>query len=591
MNTYRLHFPAGLDHPPVADLLRTWAAESRGSWLTPASPLTLEARLSHEEVSWWVSLDFQRAARLRRASERCLPGLRWERTEARPLSCRRAVELRIDSPQRLLAAEHAEAVAARLLRLSEALDKGELLLVQWQVGVWLPRSPVPPATTKSEPRSIWNLPDWGKPVLDSEQVQAARRKQDGHLFAASARLAVATERSSRARQLLAQAVDAYQLLRRPGVGPSRRRLPSWLVRWRLHRYRVSRLNPAIRLSAEELAAVIAWPIGNPSLPGVRYTSAPVLPLDTRSLVRRTGLGGRVVGEASHPAQTGALAVLRPMDAARHAHLLGPTGSGKSTLLVHLILSDLVAGRTVVAIDPRGDLVDDVLARLPRDRQDQVVVLDPSDPAPVGLNPLDHHALGIEAVLHVLRSIWPDTSAPRMEDILHSGLLTLGRSPGHSLVELPLLLSEASFRRPLVAAVRASDPLGLGRFWGWYERLSEAQRAEALGPAMRRLRSFLLRPPLRAVLGQATPRFDLGLVMRGQQSLLVKLSKGSLGLDGAQLIGSLIVAHLWRQVQQRSQVSAAQRRPISSTWMSFKTSCACRSTWRTPWSAPGHSDFT
>jgi hypothetical protein len=561
VSTFRLYFPAELDPEPVADLLRTWAAESRGGWLTPASPLVLEARLGRNEVSWWATLENERIGRLRRASERCLPGLRWEPAEAPADGYRRAIELRIDSPRRLLEVEHSAALAARLLRLAEGLALNESLLVQWQIGVRLPRPPIPPAQAKPAPRSIWNLPDWGRPVLDSEQVQAARKKQTSHLFAASARLAVTTEHPGRAHQLLGQALEAYQLVRDPGVGPSRRWLPSWLVCRRLPRRQVSRLNPPIRLSAEELAAVIGWPIGNPMLPGVRYSAAPRLPLDRRSLLRRAGAGSRVIGEASHPAQAGALAMLRPLDAARHVHLLGPTGSGKSTVLTHLIVSDLTAGRTVVAIDPRGDLVDDVLARLPQERQDRVVVLDPSDPAPVGFNPLTQHTLGVEAVLHVLRSIWPDTSAPRMDDILYSGLLTLGRSPGHSLVELPLLLSEPGFRRPLVAAAQANDPLGLGRFWAWYDQLTDNQRAEALGPVMRRLRSFLLRPPLMAVLGQASPRFDFGRVLAGEQSLLVKLPKGSLGFDGARLIGALLIGHLWRQVQRRTALAAQRRPPI------------------------------
>ena len=53
-------------------------------------------------------------------------------------------------------------------------------------------------------------------------------------------------------------------------------------------------------------------------------------------------------------------------ALHHLHVLGPTGTGKTTLLAHLINQDIAAGHGVVVIEPKGDLVDDVLARVPAD---------------------------------------------------------------------------------------------------------------------------------------------------------------------------------------------------------------------------------
>ena len=52
------------------------------------------------------------------------------------------------------------------------------------------------------------------------------------------------------------------------------------------------------------------------------------------------------------------------DARHHVHVLGATGAGKSTLLATMILADACAGRGVVVVDPKGDLVTDLLARLP-----------------------------------------------------------------------------------------------------------------------------------------------------------------------------------------------------------------------------------
>lgn len=329
------------------------------------------------------------------------------------------------------------------------------------------------------------------------------------------------------------------------------------------------LGPPSRLSASELAGLIGWPVGNPDLPGVRYAQSRRLRLDRRVLVSNPSHSTRMVGRAAAPAQHRAAAVLPVHDGLRHLHVLGPTGVGKSTLLAQLILSDIAAGRGVVAIDPKGDLVSELLARLPERAAERVVVLDPSDDSPVGFNPLagDGGVIGIDGVLHVLHSIWSGSWGPRLADVLHAGLLTLAldHPPGHSLPELPLLLTDPGFRRPLVRRAVVSDPLGLGTFWPWFEALGDDARAQVLAPVMNKLRAFLLRPELRAVLGQAEPRFQLDSVFSPvaaqRRCLLVRLPKGTLGAEGAQLLGSLLVAQLWRQALRRSAVPVRQRLPV------------------------------
>lgn len=560
MTTYRLHFPADVTAEAVAGVLRVAAAESRGGFLYPKAPIVVETVLRRREVSWWISLDERRARHLQSAAETGLPGLRWEQTPRPTVPVARAIELRVNSQERLLDADLAEATVQRLLGVASSLGKNEVVLIQWQIGAWLPRSPIPPAAAP-EPRTIWNLPEWGNPVRDSERVTALRKKQAEHIFAAVGRVAVGAATDQRADGLLASTINAYQLLRAPGVGVSRRRLPSWWVARRLDVWRVSQIGPAIRMTASELAGVIGWPVGNPALPGVRYAASRRLALDERCLTNRTKDSERILGAGGYPSQSEMSVRLGAKEGLRHLHVIGPSGVGKSTLLAHLILSDISAGRGVVAIDPKGDLVTEVLERVPESRRDSVIVLDPSDASPVGFNPLDTSALGIDGLLHVLRSIWATSWGPRMGDVIHAGLLTLSHGGGHSLPELPLLLTDAAFRRPLVARAVAEDPLGLGTFWPAFDALSDDARAQVLAPVMNKLRAFLLRPELRATLGQASPRFDLSDVFTQRRTLLVRLPKGQLGGEGAQLLGSLLVAHLWRLSLKRGALPANRRHPV------------------------------
>jgi hypothetical protein len=563
---YDLRFPAALEAEDVSVLLRCLVADGRftPSLFSDTHSLVLETELSAGGVAWRIGGTVLVTDRLRSSAESVLPSLSFTPVDRPRLSDGRAVEVRLVASERLLDIGQAEAASQRLLGLTGELRGRERLVVQWQTGGWMRRTPIAPTRTGKTDRRPGQLLTGTPPRRNSEQAAAARTKQTDHLFATVGRVAVANATGNRAHHLLRSVAGSWQLLQAPGVGLSRRLTPSWLTRRRITRCSSVGFGAPCRMTAAELAAVIGWPLGGPRLPGVAYVSSPVLPLP-ESVLRPSGAvtdSDRVLGEAGFPAQAGQAAVLGIRSSLRHLHVIGPTGVGKSTVLARLILADIAAGRSVVAIDPKGDLVTDVLERLPAEAADRVAVLDPTDQAPVGINPLTGGPVGIDGVIHVLRSMWGSSWGPRLGDVLLAGMTTLAATPGHSLAELPLLLSEPGFRAPLVARATQRDPLGVGTFWPWFDSLSPDMRAQVLAPVMSRLRALLVRPALRAVLGQTTPRFDLTTVFTERQCLLVRLPKGQLGDDGARLLGSLLVAQLWRLAQGRIAVPARRRHPVS-----------------------------
>jgi hypothetical protein len=314
----------------------------------------------------------------------------------------------------------------------------------------------------------------------------------------------------------------------------------------------------LRLNAIELAVLSGWPVGPTTDLRIAKVGSRLAPPSSAIPTH-----GRVIGEATFPGDERRLSLL-PSDALRHLHVLGPTGSGKSTLLLNLIVQDIEAGRAVVVIEPKGDLIEEVLQHIPADRAQDVVVIDPTDDRqPVGLNPLSPSGRSPELVadqlLGVFHALFARHWGPRTSDILSAALLTLARSPGMTLAALPLLLSDASFRRTLLANI--DDPIGLEPFWATYEAWSEPERTAAIAPAMRRLRPFLLRPDLRAIIGQARPRFDVRQVFTERKILLVNLSKGLLGPETAALLGGLVVTQLWQATLGRSAIAPGRRHAV------------------------------
>ena len=487
-----------------------------------------------------------------------LPGLGTEVLDTAPtFEVNLAWRVWLSTRRRPLAIDQTEAVANGLLAALGSVEVDELLVLQWILGpVRRPLAvPIKGADVHSDSLALSLLvaPFGGPGELDSQARRALLAKQGEPGWRAIGRLAVQASGIKRQRQLLGRVSAALRTAQASGVElgirPTRVRLVEqanlpWL--WPL------------AVNINELVGLLAWPVGSvESLPLQRSTSRPLVPPRAVSAV------GRVVAEATFPGHERALA-LNPPDALQHLHVLGPTGVGKSTLLLNLICQDLAAGRGVVVVEPKGDLIQDILERVPAKRHGDIVVLDPTDDRrPVGLNPLANRHQPAELVadqlLAVFHGLYAESWGPRLQDVLHAGLLTIAARPGMTLCHLPPLYTNATFRRDLVGQVQGD--IALGPFWAWFNNLSDAERATVLAPVMNKLRAFLLRPRVRAVLGQAEPRFALWQVFTERKVLLVNLAKGALGPEASQLLGSLVIAQLWQTILGRSAVAPERRHPV------------------------------
>lgn len=257
--------------------------------------------------------------------------------------------------------------------------------------------------------------------------------------------------------------------------------------------------------------------------------------------------------------------ISPRDSLEHTILLGPTGSGKSTAMQHLILADINAGRGVLVLDPKADLVNDILSRIPEERADDVVVLDPSDPAPVGFNPLafknyKNPTLIADTVLSVLREIFADCWGIYTQDLMSAALLTLIKIDGASLLWLPILFTDENFRKKIVSQVK--DKVALQPFWQQFEALKDSEKRQQTAPVLNKMRQFLLRPGLRNVLGQANPKFSLTDLFYKRKIVLVPLNRGITGSESARLIGSLIVGLTWTLALSRASLPPEKRHIVS-----------------------------
>ena len=477
--------------------------------------------------------------------------------------------LNVDHPQRT--------ATAILSALNQKLLPGETLVLQLLFG--RRRTPQHRRRALIDPGQPW----WSVLAHGTVEAPTALVKQhDQRLLqagiATTVRLGVFTDgiaHPERHQRLLVGLLGGLSTAKTPGTfmrlrrdNPAKLDLATPPRRWR------------IAPAAAELVGLTAWPFGEADLPGLPPMH-PKLLAPSRA-IRASTDASRILGVSAVPGSQGPVP-LTAKDSLFHLVATGPTGSGKSTALLHLIRADLHAGRPALVIDPKRQLIDDILDRaVPEERVDDVVVLDldPSAELVPGFNPLDVGSgrLGrdpdvvVDGLLAVFAAVFAEGWGPRTQDITHSGLLSLARAnvqqslrglPPHTLLDLPRLFVDPTFRRSVIGHV-AADP-GLAAFWAWYDSLAPPAQATALAAPSNKWRQYLLRPSIRRVLGQPSPAFNMRDLFRERKIVLAPLNESLIGPITAQLVGGLLVAEAWAATLERATEPNPMNRP-GSIWI-------------------------
>lgn len=253
----------------------------------------------------------------------------------------------------------------------------------------------------------------------------------------------------------------------------------------------------------------------------------------------------------------------PADRRRHVYIIGKTGMGKSTLLENMIYDDIMKGRGVAVIDPHGDLADTILANIPKSRTNDVIVFDPSDyKNPIAFNMLENVSRELQPIvasglLSIFKKMFAESWGPRLEYILRNTIITLLQVPDSTLMSIPMMLTQTSFRRKIIAKI--ADPM-MEKFWtSEFEAMEPKQMVEAVSPILNKVGQFLSSSLLRNILGQPKNPFSLRWIMDNQKIFIVNLSKGKIGEDSSALLGAMMVTKFQIEAMGRADIEEDSRK--------------------------------
>lgn len=499
---------------------------------------------------WFVAAHPHHIARVEELLKADLPVQIHQPRHARGASTQ-AARLHLHGARPHLVPERAEDAARGIYSVVAGLRKGEEAVIQLLVS----RRFGPPVPDRDTWIALFQTLLAPGPVSASQTVRP-RHRQAQHGFASQLRLAATATTDGRARYLITQMRSALKAMEPPKTRMILKEIPE---SWVLHARRPWRWSE--RFTSGEAAGLLGWPVSdekNATLPAFNNGHPKLLPPPARKLFPTS----RVLGRSAAPGYEDQQAGLPIGDSLFHTHVLGPTGVGKSTMLLNLLAVDAAERRSIILCDPKGDLADDFLARIPPARFKDVVILDASSSRPVGLNPLagparlaDQRA---DMLISVFESMETRPLGTQVRQTLTAAIYTLVRVPGATLLWLTPLLTDTGFRRRILKQV--TDRTGL-EFWDQFEAMTPEQQSTVAMPILRRLQPIQVRRSLRGILGQATPAFDLHEVFTKRRILIFKGNRGLIGAEPVRVIGNLLIGLLWQHTLARQSISPEKRHPV------------------------------
>ncbi len=255
---------------------------------------------------------------------------------------------------------------------------------------------------------------------------------------------------------------------------------------------------------------------------------------------------------------------------RHLYIIGQTGTGKSTFIEEMAKQDANNNKGMCVIDPHGDLIDNVMGSIPKERAEDVIYFDPADTErPFGLNMMEYDEKYPEQktfVINEMISIFDklydlkQTGGPMFEQYMRNAMLLVMDSPelGSTLLEIPRVFRDPEFRKEKLK--RCKD-MTVVDFWKKEAEKAGGEAAmENIAPYITsKLVTFVSNDMMRPIIAQQKSTINFREVMDSGKILLVNLSKGKIGEINSHLLGMVVVGKLLMAALSRVDMSEKERR--------------------------------
>lgn len=318
------------------------------------------------------------------------------------------------------------------------------------------------------------------------------------------------------------------------------------------------------LNSEELASLYHLPLASTETPKIDWLLArKALP---PSNLPREGL---LLGLSEYRGHTYEIK-MKDADRRRHMYIIGKSGGGKSVLQKSLIKQDIANGKGVCVIDPHGDLAEECLEFVPKERAEDVIFFNPADyERPIGLNMLEfdpaqphQKTFAVEEMLKIFDQLYDlkSTGGPMFEQYMRNAMMLIMDDPesGCTLLDAPKVLSDEQFRKYKLSKCKTPT---VRDFWTKEAQKAggEASLANMVPYITSKLTPFIANDFLRPVISQQKSAFNFRQIMDEGKLLFCSLNKGKLGDVSAYLVGMIVVGKILMAALSRGDMDPSKRK--------------------------------
>jgi hypothetical protein len=348
-------------------------------------------------------------------------------------------------------------------------------------------------------------------------------------------------------------------------------------------YRYFKESISFLLNSEELASIFHFPLKGTETPNILWLTSKIAPAPAD--IPTEGIS---LGDNSYRGVKKEIRIKRE-DRRRHMYIIGKSGTGKSVLLANMAIQDIQNGEGVCVFDPNGDLITDILDRIPPERAEDVIIFSPGDiERPLALNLLEYDprypeqkSFVINEMIGILDKLYDlkATGGPMFEQYMRNAMLLIMDDPdsGATLMEIPKVLADEEFRRYKLSLCKNQTVVD---FWRKEAEKAggEAALANIVPYITSKLTPFISNDMMRPIIGQQKSAFNLRELMDKQKILLVDLPKGLIGETNAYLLGMILVGKILMAALSRTDMSPASRKDFYlyiDEFQNFTTSSICQ----------------
>ncbi len=315
------------------------------------------------------------------------------------------------------------------------------------------------------------------------------------------------------------------------------------------------------LNPEELASIYHLPLTSTEIPSIYWLEAKKFGAPNNIPTEGIILGENVYRDKS------TIIRIKDKDRLRHMYVIGKSGTGKSYFQVNMAIQDINNGEGICVIDPHGDLIEDIMKYIPKNRIEDVILFDPSDTErPIGVNMLefetqDQKTFVINEMIKIFDKLYDlrATGGPMFEQYMRNTMLLAMEDveSGSTLLEIPRILADEEFRKYKLS--KCKDYL-VSDFWQKQAEKAggEASLANMVPYITSKLTPFISNDTIRPIIAQQKSAFNFRRVMEEKKILLINLAKGKIGELNSSLIGMIFVGKILMAALSRADLPDDKR---------------------------------